>query len=157
MRAPRTLRRSIDRFFEDPASMRNAALLIVGATSTAVVLGSIVIRVFDRREYPNIGRAMWFTLQTVTTVGYGDVTPHRIVGRLVAAVVMLAGIGFITVVTAAITSTFVEATRRRAAERTERMDSAATAAMDFSGALESIRVRLEQIESALQVLVDRAP
>ena len=49
---------------------------------------------------------MWFALQTVTTVGYGDVTPGRS-RQLVAALIMLEGIAFLAIVTAAITSTFV--------------------------------------------------
>jgi len=51
-------------------------------------------------------RAEW-ALQTVTTVGYGDVTPSHVAGRLVGAAVMLEGTAFIAVVTAVTTSTFV--------------------------------------------------
>jgi hypothetical protein len=43
----------------------------------------------------------------VTTVGYGDVTPARTSGRIVAAFVMLQGIAFLAILVAAITSTFV--------------------------------------------------
>lgn len=50
---------------------------------------------------------MWWSLQTVTTVGYGDVAPSQLSGRLVGAVVMLEGIAFIAIVTAVITSSFV--------------------------------------------------
>jgi voltage-gated potassium channel len=59
-------------------------------------------------------------LQTVTTVGYGDVTPTNLSGRLVGALVMLEGTAFIAIVTALITSTFVaRATREAAAVRME--------------------------------------
>jgi voltage-gated potassium channel len=149
MRVPRALRRTIDRFFEDPASIRNAAWLLVGATIVVVVVGGVAVRVFDRQEYPNMGRALWFTLQTVTTVGYGDVTPRRPVGRVVAAVVMLTGIALVTVVTAAITSTFVEASRRRAARGTS------TDASNLLRELAAINARLDHIENALGDLVDR--
>jgi len=43
----------------------------------------------------------------VTTVGYGDVTPKNVSGRLIAALVMLEGTAFIAIVTAVITSSFV--------------------------------------------------
>jgi voltage-gated potassium channel len=57
-------------------------------------------------------------LQTVTTVGYGDVTPTHVGGKLVGAAVMLEGTAFIAIVTAAITSTFVaRATRESEAAR----------------------------------------
>ena len=61
---------------------------------------------------------VWCTLQTVTTVGYGDVTPAEPVGRVVASIVMLTSIGLITVITAAVTSTFVAAAARRDARLT---------------------------------------
>jgi voltage-gated potassium channel Kch len=54
-----------------------------------------------------VGIGLWWAIQTVTTVGYGDVAPKDVVGRVVAALVMLYGIAFIAIVTAVITSTFV--------------------------------------------------
>ncbi len=55
---------------------------------------------------------MWWALQTVTTVGYGDVTPAHVSGRIVGSVVLLYGIGFLTITIAAITSTFVTRAER---------------------------------------------
>ena len=86
-----------------PPSVRVAAGVIVTAT-TIVVLGSgILMRVLDHREYANIWVGMWWALQTVTTVGYGDVTPAAPIGRAVASFVMLEGIAFLAIITAAIT------------------------------------------------------
>jgi hypothetical protein len=65
-----------------------------------------------RVNYPSIGSGLWWAAQTVTTVGYGDNVPTNLAGQLVAVVVMLLGIGFLTVITAAIRSTFVERSRR---------------------------------------------
>ncbi len=53
------------------------------------------------------GVGMWWALETVTTVGYGDVTPRNVSGRIIASVVMLEGIAFLAIITAVITSTFV--------------------------------------------------
>jgi voltage-gated potassium channel len=152
MKLPTRPRRAIERFMEDPASIRTAAWLVLGTTVVVVLAGSVVVRLFDHREYPNFGRAVWFTLQTVTTVGYGDVTPTRIVGRLVAGVVMVVGIGFITVVTACITSLFVQAARRQS----EKIDDPSELKPDPQAVdLASLAVRLEQIERTLAVLVEQ--
>ncbi len=65
------------------------------------------MRLLDHKEYPNIFIGMWWAIQTVTTVGYGDVTPRSVAGRIVATFVMLEAIALVAIVTAAITSTFV--------------------------------------------------
>jgi voltage-gated potassium channel len=112
------LERRVTRFLSEPPSVRGAAGVIVTATALVVVGAGVLISVIDSAEYPNLGIAMWWALQTVTTVGYGDVTPSQVAGRLVAAVVMLQGIAFIAIVTAVITSTFVaRATREVEAAR----------------------------------------
>jgi voltage-gated potassium channel len=108
------LERRVTRFLSEPPSIRGAAGVIVSATALVVVGAGILISVIDSAEYPNLGVAMWWALQTVTTVGYGDVTPSHVAGRLVAAVVMLQGIAFIAIVTAVITSTFVARATREA-------------------------------------------
>ena len=99
--------RQLSRFLREPPSVRGAAATIVTATLVVVVGAGALMRVLDPHEYPNIGLGMWWAIQTVTTVGYGDVTPKNVVGRLVATFVMLEGIAFLSIVTAAITSTFV--------------------------------------------------
>jgi voltage-gated potassium channel len=65
-----------------------------------VVAAGVLISLIDSEEYPNVGIGMWWALQTITTVGYGDVTPTELEGRLVAAVVMLQGVAFVAIITA---------------------------------------------------------
>jgi voltage-gated potassium channel Kch len=112
--------RRIERFLREPPSVRNAAAVIVVATALIVVAAGVLITLLDGEEYPDLETGLWWALQTVTTVGYGDVTPSNLSGRVVGAVVMLEGIAFIAIVTALITSTFVtRATREADAARTE--------------------------------------
>ena len=96
-----------------PLTAGRAARIIAFVTITVTVVSGVAIHFLDRVNFPNIGLGMWWAVQTVTTVGYGDVVPTSTGGRLVATLVMVLGIGFLTVVTAAITSTFVESARRR--------------------------------------------
>ena len=104
---PRPLERQMTKFLREPPSIRLAASVIVTATAAVVVGGGALMRVLDHREYASIWVGMWWAIQTVTTVGYGDVTPQHTIGRIVAAFVMLEGIAFLAIVTAAITSSFV--------------------------------------------------
>ena len=98
---------------------RRAAGIIAVFTVVVTVAGGVLERLLDHQEYPTIGRGLWFALQTVTTVGYGDVTPSESGGRFIAAVVMLSGIGFLAVITAAVTASLVESSRRRFAAQSE--------------------------------------
>ena len=97
----------MSKFLREPPSMRTAASVIVTATAVVVVGGGVLIRVLDHSEYSSVWVGMWWAIQTVTTVGYGDVTPAHWSGRIVAAFVMLEGIAFLAIITAAVTSTFV--------------------------------------------------
>ncbi len=124
---------------------RRAAGIIAAFTVLVTVVGGILERVLDHQEYPTIGRGLWFALQTVTTVGYGDVTPERAVGRFIASVVMLSGIGFLAVITASVTATLVESSRRRFAVQSD---------LDEARQLERIDQRLARIEATL---AQRAP
>jgi voltage-gated potassium channel Kch len=105
----------MSKFLREPPSIRIAASVIVTATAVIVVGGGVLIRLIDHTEYPSIWVGMWWALQTVTTVGYGDVTPKHPSGRLVGVVVMLEGIAFLTITTAVITSTFVARAERERA------------------------------------------
>jgi voltage-gated potassium channel len=112
------IERRLERFLREPPSVRNAAGVIVVATAVVVVGAGVLISLIDSAEYPDVGVGMWWALQTVTTVGYGDVTPAHFAGRLVGAAVMLEGTAFVAIVTAVITSTFVaRATREYEAAR----------------------------------------
>jgi voltage-gated potassium channel Kch len=86
--------------------------VIVTATAIVVVGAGSLMRLIDHHEYASIWVGMWWAIQTVTTVGYGDVTPKDPNGRIVAAFVMFEGIAFLAIVTASITSTFVERANR---------------------------------------------
>ena len=143
----RFVRRQVERFRAEPASIRNAAVVIVSVTVATVLIGSVVVWVFDPRDFPDLGTALWFTLQTVTTVGYGDVTPTSPIGRIVAGIVMLVAIAFLTVVTALITSTFIDAAQR---QRRARHDAAERATNDLIDArFQEVASRLAAIEGAL--------
>jgi voltage-gated potassium channel len=101
-----------------------------------VVVAGATISVADRHEFPNIGLGMWWAVTTVTTVGYGDVVPHTTLGRIIASILMLLGIGFLSMLTATIASSFVA---RDTTDARSTLD-------DVMAKLESIERRLDAIE-----------
>ena len=86
----------------------------------------------ENKNIRHFGDALWRAITTVTTVGYGDITPITPEGRLVAVVLMLTGIGVIGVFTATVASLLFEEQQTESPEMVE------------------IRQRLDRIEQQLQ-------
>jgi voltage-gated potassium channel len=93
--------------------------IAVYVASTVALVGFVAaLAVLDaERNAPDasittFGDAVWWTLTTISTVGYGDRYPVTLEGRCVAAALMVAGIALLGVVTASIASWFVENLRR---------------------------------------------
>jgi voltage-gated potassium channel len=133
------------RFLRDPVSVRGAVSVIVVATAVVVVGGGVAMRLLDHSEYESVWTGMWWALQTVTTVGYGDVTPEHVSGRIVGAFVMLYGIAFLTITIAAITSTFVARAEREQMEKSGDQARLESHLGDLSGRLERIEQSLGEL------------
>jgi voltage-gated potassium channel len=144
---PNLIERRMSHLLREPPSVRTAAGVIVTATALVVIGGGVLMWVLDHDEYSNVWVGMWWALQTVTTVGYGDVTPRHTSGRIVAAFVMLEGIAFLTIIIAAITSTFVA----RAEEERENQEEAEEETTDqrIEAKLDDLTVRLDRLEALL--------
>ena len=63
---------------------RFAAYLIIAFWALAVVAFGVVERLVDPDSFDNVWLGMWWAIQTVTTVGYGDVVPETTAGKVVA-------------------------------------------------------------------------
>ena len=135
------LERWLDRMLARATTPRGAGVVIASAT-TAITLGAgILMTVIDGDNFPSIRSGLWWAVQTVTTVGYGDNVPTNVSGQLLAALVMLLGIGFLTVITAAITSTFCVALTPNPV-RYRHADSGAVAADERAARTNRSRARL---------------
>ena len=121
-------------------------MITIGTTMVTLSAG-VLIWLLDRDDFSSLGQGMWWAVQTLTTVGYGDVVPQTTTGRLIATVLMLTGIAFITVITGSVTALLVEQMRQRpfAPDAAQEPDSEP----DVLSALEDIGRRLDTIEAAL--------
>ena len=143
------VQRRLEAFRHNPLSVRNAMAVIVAATLASVVVGGVLITLFDPEEFPDLGTGLWWALQTVTTVGYGDVTPENTSGRVVGALFLLEAISFVTIVTAVITSSFVERARQ---ERIADSETAEAVGIEqLTAQLSDITSRLDRIQQTLDL------
>ncbi len=72
-------------------------------TIILICLGAVGISQFESMKFTD---ALWWAFVTTTTVGYGDISPSTTLGRLIAVILMITGIGLIGSLTSTITSYF---------------------------------------------------
>jgi voltage-gated potassium channel len=83
--------------------LRYAALIVF----TIVVGGGVVFVAVEPDQNLSTWDGLWWATETVTTVAYGDIYPTTTLGRIVATVVMTAGIGFVALLTGALAQRFL--------------------------------------------------
>jgi voltage-gated potassium channel len=93
------------------------AFVYVGALLLYFVEGQL-----DPENFGSIPRALWWAVVTLTTVGYGDVYPHSVPGRLAAAMISLAGIGIVALPAGILASAFSDELRERDHQKAQKKD-----------------------------------
>jgi voltage-gated potassium channel len=80
-------------------TLARAIRTIVLVALLMVLAGALMARIVEPSTFTDIGLSLWWSVTTLTTVGYGDIVPVTTGGRLVGAVLMLAGVSLIPLVT----------------------------------------------------------
>jgi voltage-gated potassium channel len=86
--------------------LRGAVLVIVVAATILSLVAAIVERLIDP-AFDSMGDALWWSVTTVSTVGYGDIVPESTAGRIAASVLMLTGLALIPTLTSVVVSALV--------------------------------------------------
>jgi voltage-gated potassium channel len=124
---------------------REAAYILAGLWAVAVVVFGVLERVVDPKTFHSVWLGIWWAVETVTTVGYGDIIPATTGGKVMAGFLMLGGLSLIAVVTAAITSGFVS---RVQAQARQAGDDPVLLKLDQLGAqLQEVKAELAQLRS----------
>ena len=117
---------------------RNGFHFLFSANSIIILISSAIIA---RVEHHNFIDAIWWSVATVTTVGYGDIVPRTLVGKAVAVVLMFSGIATLGLLTSSLNNIFV-----RSGRQTERKLA------EIEKELAEQRVILEEIRSTVQLI-----
>jgi voltage-gated potassium channel len=120
------------------------------AAAALLLANGVIIVYFYERNAPEanittIGNAIWWAIVTVSTVGYGDMFPVTLGGRFVAAGIMAIGILTLAVITAQVSSSFVDQAARRRNEVKPPQDPP----LELHH-LRSLHERLDRIEAGLR-------
>jgi voltage-gated potassium channel len=124
-------------------TLRKAVYLIVSVATALALTAAVLERLIDP-AFATFGQALWFTITTVSTVGYGDYVPESAGGKLVASALMLAGLSLIPLITSVVVSILVGQRNREARDEQQRD-------------LAELQERLEHIERTLGTLTRDGP
>ena len=123
------IQKIIKRFFGT-----NGFIYLVITTVTLILIAAEIYSVVENAGYMN---SLWWAIATTTTVGYGDISPHTGIGRAVAVVLMILGIGLIGSVTSTVTAFFVD-------DKTDKDNDA------LKKELQDIKLELKEIREELK-------
>lgn len=92
------------------SSARKISVFILSILILVTILGSLMYVIEgDESEFKDIPNSIYWAIVTLSTVGYGDISPETPLGKMLASVIMLLGYGIIAVPTGIVTSEFVSA------------------------------------------------
>jgi voltage-gated potassium channel len=91
-------------------SIRKIIVFLFAVLAIVIIVGAMMYQIEgDANGFTSIPTAMYWAIVTVTTVGYGDIAPHTVVGRILASMLMIVGYGVIAVPTGIVTFEFARA------------------------------------------------
>lgn len=128
-----------ERWYERLTLFR-AVSTIIGVAILLVIVGGFLARLVEPETFTSLGLAYWWAVETVTTVGYGDVVPNSPEGRVVGTLLMLIGLSLIPTLTSVIVSILLAKRRQAEQKRIEQLET------EQATVLARIEERLTRIE-----------
>jgi voltage-gated potassium channel len=107
------LRSLLEALYSERRALSGCVVILLGATLITSAFMHLAEREAQPEKFGTIPDAMWWSIATLATIGYGDVVPITPLGKLIAAATMLAGIVMIALPVGIIATAFSAQVRRR--------------------------------------------
>lgn len=112
---------TIAQVFKNKASQLVSSMLVVGLL---MIIASILMYNIESTVQPdkfaNAFDALWWAIATLTTVGYGDVYPITVAGKILSIIIAILGIGMVAVPTGIITAGFSEVIDKQKSDKDDK-------------------------------------
>jgi len=129
---------------------RSNLVALLGITVSVIFIGALVVLVLEadttEAQITNFSDAVWWSISTVTTVGYGDIVPQSIAGRVIGMLLIVVGIGVMAAFISQVSATLVESRIKRRVEG----DLKATVISEIKNRLDNIE-KLSDTEVSLMM------
>ena len=114
-----------------------------------LIIGSFIFFIVERSvnpEVPNYESAMWFSIISMTTVGYGDIVPVTLVGRIIGVIIILTGMGYVSLVTATLAYSFIDLFRKESNKAVNKVEKRV---MTYEDKIDELLVKVDKLESKI--------
>lgn len=96
------------------ASLRKIIVFLVAVLTLVTIFGAFIYLVEDPKNgFTSIPKSIYWAIVTLTTVGYGDISPQTVVGQLISSAIMIIGYGIIAVPTGIVSVELAQAFKRK--------------------------------------------
>ena len=96
------------------ASLRKIIVFLMTVLTLVTIFGAFIYLVEDPQNgFTSIPKSIYWAIVTLTTVGYGDISPQTVLGQLISSVIMIIGYGIIAVPTGIVTVELAQAFKRQ--------------------------------------------
>ena len=115
----------------------------------ALIIGSFLFYLVEtgvNPEVPNYESAMWFAIVSMATVGYGDIVPVTNTGRIIAVILILTGMGYVSLVTATLAYSFIDIFRE---ESSKAMDKVQKGVIKYEDKIDELIDKVDNLDQKI--------